>query len=122
MRLQFQKGDVLAIALVMVLALAVGLLFLPRPAEGALVEIYHDGKLVKTIPLDGNEEYILVGDYTNVIRVDGGKVSITVSDCPGQDCVRSGAISSPGRSLVCLPNGVEVRIVGQSGDVDFVVG
>jgi hypothetical protein len=100
----------------------VGLLFLPRSAEGAVVEIYHQGKLVKTIALEASEEYILAGEYTNLITVDGGKVRITASDCPGQDCVHSGGISSPGRSLVCLPNGVEVRIVGKSGDVDFVVG
>ena len=122
MGLQFRKGDMLAIGLVIVLALAVGLLFRPRPAEDAVIEIYHGGQLVKTIPLDGDEEYSLVGDYTNVIRVEEGKVRITASDCPGRDCVHSGAISAVGRSLVCLPNGVEVRIVGQSGDVDFVVG
>ena len=122
MRLQFQKGDIFAIVLVTVLALAVGLLFLPQSAEGASVELYHNGVLVKTIPLSAQEEYTLVGDYTNVIEVSGGQVSITASDCPGRDCVHSGAISIPGRSLVCLPNGVEVRIVGKSSDVDFVVG
>lgn len=122
MRLQFQKGDIWAIVLVTVLALAVGLLFLPRSAEGASVEVYHNGVLVKTIPLSAQEEFTLVGDYTNVIEVSGGQVSITASDCPGRDCVHSGTISSLGRSLVCLPNGLEVRIVGKSGDVDFVVG
>lgn len=122
MRLQFQKGDLFAICLVIVLALAVGLLFLPKSAEGASVEIYHNGVLVKTIPLSAQEEYTLAGDYTNVIGVAHGAVSILHSDCPGRDCVHSGAISVPGRSLVCLPNGVEVRIVGKSGDVDFVVG
>ena len=57
-----------------------------------------------------------------MITVSQGKVSITSSDCPGMDCVHSGAISASGRSLVCLPNGVEVRIVGRTDDVDFVVG
>lgn len=122
MGLQFRKGDVFAIGLVIALALVVGLLFLPKPAEGALVEIYQDGKLVKTVPLSAQEEFTPAGDYTNVIRIADGQVAIISSDCPGQDCVHSGAISAPGRSLVCLPNGVEVRIVGKSGDVDFVVG
>lgn len=122
MRLQFQKGDVFAVALVVVLAFAVSLLFLPKSAEGAAVEIYHNGQLVKTIPLSAQEQYTLEGDYTNVIEISGGKVSMIASDCPGRDCVHSGAISSPGRSLVCLPNGVEVRIVGKQNDVDFVVG
>ena len=122
MRLKFQKGDCLAVAAVVLLAIVVGLLFLPRSSEGATVEIYHGGVLVKTIPLSAQEEFTLAGDYTNVIRVADGRVAIISSDCPGMDCVHSGAISSPGRSLVCLPNGVEVRIVGRSGDVDFVVG
>lgn len=122
MRLQFQKGDIFALGLVVVLALAVGLLFLPKSTEGASVEIYHNGVLVKTIPLAAQEEFTLVGDYTNVIAVADGTVGIIHSDCPGRDCVYSGAISSPGRSLVCLPNGLEVRIVGKNGDVDFVVG
>lgn len=122
MDLQFRKGDMLAIGLVIILALAVGLLFLPKPAEGASVEIYCDGRLVKTIALSAREEFTLTEDYTNVIRVADGQAAIISSDCPGRDCVHSGAISSPGRSLVCLPNGVEVRIVGRNGDVDFVVG
>ena len=122
MGLQFRKGDIFAIGLVVALALVVGLLFLPKPAEGATVEIYQGGQLVKTIPLSAQEDLTLTGTYTNVIRVADGQVSITSSDCPGMDCVHSGAISIPGRSLVCLPNGVEVRIVGKSSDVDFVVG
>ena len=122
MRLKFQKGDIFAMVLVLALALAVGLLFLPKSAEGASVEVYHNGELVKRIPLSAQEEFTLTADYINTIRVWEGQVSIIYSDCPGMDCVHSGAISSPGRSLVCLPNGVEVRIVGKSGDVDFVVG
>ena len=49
-------------------------------------------------------------------------IAITGSDCPGEDCVHSGWIKASGRSIVCLPNKVEIRIVGQSDDVDFVVG
>lgn len=123
MRLRFQKGDVLAIGLVIVLAVSTLLFFLPGKNEAAVaVEIYHQGVRVKTLSLTGEESYVLTGDYTNVITVSQGKVSITSSDCPGMDCVHSGAISASGRSLVCLPNGVEVRIVGRTDDVDFVVG
>ena len=64
----------------------------------------------------------VTGKYTNLIIVENGSIAITASDCPGEDCVHSGAITAPGRSIVCLPNGVEVRVVGQSADVDFVVG
>ena len=123
MRLRFQKGDFLAVALVLLLAVAVGLLFLPQAgSEAAAVEIYMDGQLVKIIPLSEQVQFTVEGEYTNVIEVSGGKVAIIESSCPGMDCVHSGAISTTGRSLVCLPNGLEVRVVGTSGGVDFVVG
>jgi hypothetical protein len=123
MRLQFQKGDYFAIGTVILLAVSTLLFFLPGRNETAVaVEIYHDGVLVKTLSLTADETYVLSGDYTNVISVSKGRVSITSSDCPVMDCVHSGAISASGRSLVCLPNGVEVRIVGKQNDVDFVVG
>lgn len=123
MLLQFQKGDYAAIALVVLLALVVGMMFLPgRSADPAAVEVYHDGVLVKSIPLTAEESFTVQGEYTNVITVSQGRVSITYSDCPGMDCVHSGSITSVGRSLVCLPNALEVRVVGKSDDVDFVVG
>ena len=62
------------------------------------------------------------GEYKNVITVSEGAISITASDCPGEDCVHSGAIRTSGRSIVCLPNEVEVRVVNAASDVDFVVG
>lgn len=123
MGLRFQKGDILAIAIVAVLAVAVALAFLPSGDTGeAQVEIYHQGQLVHTMPLSQDGSYTLTGTYTNVITVADGRVSVTSSDCPGEDCVHSAAISSVGRGIVCLPNGVEVRIVGKTDDVDFVVG
>lgn len=123
MGLHFQKGDALAIAIVVLLAVGVALLCLPRQGQtGAQVEIYQNGTLIKTLPLWQDGTCTVEGNYTNVVTVRGGKVSITASNCPGQDCVHSGTISAAGRSVVCLPNAVEVRIVGKNDDVDIVVG
>ena len=121
--LRFRKGDVLAILLVAALALGVALCFLPRQQTGpVLAEIYQDGERIKTLPLDTDTTFTITGTYTNTVTVKNGEISISASDCPGEDCVHSGAIRATGRSLVCLPNGVEVRVVNGSADVDFVVG
>ena len=121
--LRFRKGDVVAIMLVAVLAVAVALCFLPKQQSGpVLAEVYQEGELVKTCPLETDTSFEIAGKYTNVITVENGAISISASDCPGEDCVHSGAIQSSGRSIVCLPNGVEVRVVDQTSDVDFVVG
>ena len=62
-----------------------------------------------------------IQEYTNKIVCENGSISVTESTCPGGVCVSSGSISEAGRSIVCLPNRVEIRITGSS-DVDVVVG
>lgn len=122
-KLRFRKGDWLAVALVAVTAVIVMLCFLPGSNDPAAVaQIYLDGKLVKTVPLSKNRTFIVADQYSNEITVKDGAISFTASTCPGQDCVHSGSIHSTGRSLVCLPNRVEIRVVSADADVDFVVG
>ena len=122
-KLRFGKGDWFAVAIVIVLGLSVLLCFLPRQTEqGGYAQIYRDGELVETLALAEPRTLTVTGRYTNQVTVLDGCISITDSDCPGQDCVHSGKLPKGGRVLVCLPNGVEIRIVSGETDVDFVVG
>lgn len=124
LRLTFMRGDVLAILLVLALAGGVMAAFLPGrdDARSAVVQIWQDGRLTSELPLNADARTEAAGDYRNVIAIENGRASIIKSDCPGGDCVHSGWISAAGRSIVCLPNRVEVRIVGADSDVDFAVG
>jgi len=49
---------------------------------------------------------------TTVIEVAGGAARVLSSPCPHQVCVKMGAVDSPGRSVVCVPNRVVVTMVG----------
>ena len=121
--LRFRKGDFLAIAAVVLVTVLVAVSFLPKESSGPVkAEVYRQGKLVRTLSLDEEFSFEISGEYTNVITVQDGKIAITFSDCPGEDCVHSGWIHASGRSVVCLPNEVEVRVVNARSDVDFVVG
>ena len=123
MRLRFQKGDWLAIAVTLLLAATVFLAFMPRKTANApAAEIYLDGKLIRSVSLDTDCEFVVTGDYTNTVTVFNGEIAVTGSDCPGSDCIHSGWSGSTGRSIVCLPNRMEIRVVSAAGDVDFVVG
>ena len=79
--------------------------------------------MTQEYPLNSTDEiiYTVEGDYTNTIVIKDGLVYFESASCPGTDCVHSGSISKPGRTLVCLPNLVEVRITGNA-DADIVVG
>ena len=48
--------------------------------------------------------------HYNVVKISGGKVSVTEASCKNQVCVHHGAISSSGESIICLPNRLVVRI------------
>ena len=124
LRLKFRKGDIAAIIIVIALIIGTWAALIPGADTGAAAQIYLDGKLVHEMPLDVDAEYTVSGDYDNVVVVSRGSVSIKESDCPGADCVHSGAVSDAGRSIVCLPNRVEVRVIGGNDEpeVDFVVG
>lgn len=121
--LRFCKGDWSAIVLVLLLAAATAAAFLPERGSGghAVVQILMDGAVIQEMPLEADAQYTLQGAYTNIVEIRDGEVSIIESDCPGADCVHSGRISSAGRSIVCLPNKAEVRVIGTEGEVDFVV-
>lgn len=121
--LRFRKGDFLAIAILAVLAVLVALCFLPKGSDSPVqAQIYQSGDLIMTVPLEEDASFTITGKYTNVITVADGRIAVSASDCPGEDCVHSGAIHSSGRSIVCLPNSVEIRVVNAQSDVDFVVG
>ena len=120
--LRFRKGDLLAVLGVLLLAVAVAAAYWPQNSQnGTKAEIYQSGKLVRQVSLTEDQSFFMEGEYTNRIEVREGRIAITESDCPGTDCVFSGFISTPNRSIVCLPNGVEIRIVADEAEVDFVV-
>ena len=122
MKLEFCKYDVWAIGIVAAIAILVSVIFWTSVGaeEGSMLSIYQEGALIKEFSLDSDVEFVIEGDYKNVITIQDGKAAITESDCPGTDCVHSGWIHEAGRSIVCLPNRVELRIEGTS-EVDFVV-
>ena len=122
MRLRFQKGDIVVIAGIVLLAMLVFVLFLPKEApSAAYAEIYQGGKLMRTVLLTQDQEFTVTGKYTSTVTVCDGKIAVTQSDCPSKDCIRCGWQGGPGRSILCLPNELEIRIVAENSDVDFVV-
>lgn len=123
-KLTFGKGDAVVIFTCIMLAAFIGVLFARTAGtdKGETVAIYQDGSKIQEISLHENTEILIENSYTNRVMVKDEKVAIVESDCPGMDCVHSGWINGKGRSIVCLPNRVEIRIEGEmESEVDFIV-
>ena len=60
-----------------------------------------------SIPANGGE---------NVLEIGTGYVRMVSADCPDQICVKTGSISKPGETIVCLPHRVAVTIREKGAD------
>lgn len=109
--------------LALVLILCAGLsVFLLQPGEdAAAVEVWSDGQHLYTLSL-WQEQQLTVesANGTNVITVRGGKIAVTEADCPDHYCMDRGFCSG-GAQIVCLPNRLVLKFVGQQS-IDGVVG
>lgn len=82
--------------------------------EGRVAVIEVDGKLVGNFSLE-EDRFIPVDGKLGTTRVEivGNGVRVLDSPCPHKLCVKSGTISKSGDALICLPNGVVIRIEGE---------
>lgn len=84
--------------------------------EDPTAEIIQDGKVLRTVSLVENTEFIIeCADGYNTVTIKNGAVMISAADCPDQVCVRTGAISGGAVPIVCLPHRLEIRVVNGDG-------
>lgn len=126
MKLTLQKGD-FAVGLLVILLAVFMLLFMTFGANDGgqpTLLILQDGAMLYELPLtpELHKTLTIEGKYHNTITIEKGAVTMSESNCPGSDCLHSGWISKPGRAIVCLPNRLELRIVGIEAEIDGVVG
>ena len=96
------------------LLLAAALLWiLARPGgTGGWAVVVEDGEETVRYPLDVEQTVTIGGDDYNVLRIAGGEASIVEANCGDHTCVRTGAISREGETIVCLPHRLVIRIEG----------
>ncbi|MFI3141806.1 MAG: NusG domain II-containing protein [Clostridia bacterium] len=122
---EFLKGDIIIVASICVLAVVTLLFMLPESYDKTSVEIYLDGELIETVELsEAVYETIEIEDEAqNIIEIDGLQVRIIESTCYDHVCENTGYISKAGEVIVCMPNKLLVKIVGEesANEYDAVV-
>ena len=122
----FRKSDLVAVAALVIAALAVwtGLLF-ALSGEHMTVQIYSDNELFLQISLPAEDQTISIPDKQLALEIKNNRIGVLETDCPDQTCQKTGYISRPGQSIICLPNRVVVQIAGQSdtdSGIDAIAG
>ena len=71
--------------------------------------VYHEGKLLKNLRLDKDQEILLLNGNM-LIEIKEGRIRVKKSDCPRRICVNTGWIKTPGQIIVCVPNKILIEI------------
>ncbi len=116
------KTKIWILILALVLLVCAGLsAWLLRPTDAAAVEVWSEGKRIKTVSLSVDQTFAVETEKgVNVITVQNGKVAVTEADCPDKYCMARGFCSG-GTQIVCLPNRLVLKFTGKTA-VDGVTG
>lgn len=118
------KTAAVFISVLLCLILGISLTVILFPASHStdyIADIYQDGELRMSIPLDGSaasRRFTVTGanGCVNEVEVRPGSIGIVSADCPDKLCVHQGFISNSGLPIVCLPNRLVIRLRGTDAE------
>ncbi|MCI9148488.1 MAG: NusG domain II-containing protein [Hungatella sp.] len=84
-------------------------------APAVIVEVSVDGVISQEIDLSKDGEYIIQGysNGSNTLVIENGQAWIADATCPDKVCIHQGKINRSGEMIVCLPNLMIAKIVGE---------
>ena len=82
--------------------------------KGSTIEIEVNGKSYGQYSLAEDQEIPILIDQkeVNTLVIESGAAYMKAATCPDHLCVKQGAISGRGQSIVCLPHRVIVTVTG----------
>lgn len=121
--IQINKKELLIILILLIIALA-GFLFFRINGQGYQVQIEIAQKLYGTYDLSLDQEIQLFDEKGNFLLncvIKDGTIQVLQSNCPDKICIDEGSIGQAGQTVVCLPNKVVIRIIGDDNTIDGVL-
>lgn len=110
-----KKRDFILIGTILIVVLLSFTIFLFNK-KANYAHIYLNDSLVMSVSLDDDNEYIIDGNICKVkILVKDGKIGIIENDCPDHTCINMGFINSSSRTIVCVPNGITIKVDNNDG-------
>lgn len=113
------RADIALTAALLAVCAAAGGLMAALSPQPRYVSVKVGGEEVALLPLDTDATYAISDG--NTIEIADGQVRMIYADCPDKVCMRTGAISEGGQSIVCAPHRVVVSITGgnESQNIDL---
>lgn len=113
------KGELLIIAVVLIMAVAAYFILTGSPDDASHARISVQNYPDIYLSLSENTEFILPQNQNVRLKVENHAIAFIASDCPDQVCVHMGFLRRPGQSAACLPNWISLVIISTTGEVDI---
>lgn len=118
------RNDLFLIIPLLLAAVVALVVLLTRKTDKPLVaKVYVSDAIVETIDLSDKTErdYLIKGKNGELtIHVHDGKIRVSESNCPHQDCVNQGDVSDINHPIICAYNEAYIVITGDTNyDVEI---
>ena len=110
------------LGILLIICMVSGYFLLSGNQDAEAAQIISDGIILRTVNLNVDQELTVPatnGGY-NIVTVRNGQIAVTEASCPDHYCMHRGFLSG-GTDIVCLPNKLVIRFLGQQ-EVDSAVG
>ena len=115
------KTWILLLVLLLIVCVGFSIPLLLPGEDAAYAKIHSQGQLIRTVDLKIDQEFTVeLEGGSNTVTVAGGRIAVTQANCPDSYCMKRGFCQG-GAQIVCLPNRLVIKFVGNS-EVDGVVG
>ena len=115
------KSDIMLVVILLIIILVSLLIINFTKEEGGTAIVYYEDKEILKIDLNIDSEYIVDGELGDVvIEVKNKKIRVKRENSPKNICSKEGYIGDSSRTLICLPNKIVIKIVGDT-EIDGVV-
>jgi hypothetical protein len=121
--MKLRKADIILIAIVVLIAAAIEIVYLVPKNQPTVAVIIQDGKEIKQVDLKKSDDYTFEAETDGlfVFEAKNGKLRIVQAPCRDQICVRTGWISQPGQAAICLPYRLQAEIRGAEPGYDIII-
>lgn len=119
------KLDIILIVILLTISFASFLIIsLNAKKDNLIAKVYHHNEIKLNIDLENeiNNEYTIEGDKgLLIIETKKNSIRVKKADCPHQDCVNEGWVSTTNKPIVCAHNGIYIILEGKSSFIDVEV-
>lgn len=93
-----------------------------RAKPAGAVEIRSGGKLIMTLPLDTEGQWVIDAPDggSNTVTIQNGRIAVTSATCPDGYCMARGYCAA-GPDIICLPNRLVLHFTA-APQVDAALG